>query len=70
MAFLKRQVVEVDRRACHGHMLVGAGQQQQVLDEALHPLLFGQHDLGELRGRHPVGMGQRDLGVLADGGDR
>ena len=51
-------------------MLVGAGQQQQVLDEALHPLLFGQHDLGELGGRHPLRMGKRDLGVLPDGGDR
>ena len=51
-------------------MLVGAGQQQQVLDQALHPLLFGQHHLGELGGGHPVRMGQRDLGVLPDDGDR
>ncbi len=70
MAFLKGEVVEVDRLTCQGYMLVGARQQQQILDEALHPLLFGQHHLAEFGCGHPVGMGERHLGVLANGRDR
>ncbi len=70
MSLLERQVVEVDgcpRRRC---VLVGSREQQQVLDQALHPVLFGEHHVGELLGGHPIRMGQRDLGVVPDGGER
>jgi hypothetical protein len=51
-------------------VVVGAGQQQQVLHQALDAEVLGQHRGGQLGGGGAVGVRQGDLGVLADGGDR
>ena len=50
--------------------LVGAGQEQQVVDQALQPQVSASTVAGQLRGWSSLGVGQRHLGVLADRGDR
>jgi hypothetical protein len=67
---LEHQVVEVDRATPQGQgLLVGPGEQQQVLGQALEPQALGEHGGGQLGGGGPAGVGQGDLGVLADAGD-
>ena len=64
---VEHEVVEVERARLQVEgVLVGAGQQQQVLDQPLDPEVLGQHRLRQLGGRRALGVGQGDLGVLAD----
>ena len=67
---LEDQVIEVDRDALRRGVLVGASQQQHVLDETLHPQFLGQHHVGKLLGGGPLRMRQGNLGMLTDGGER
>ena len=59
-------VVEVDRPVPTSRRpLVDAGQQQQVVDEALLAQALGPDHLGQVRDLGPVGVLEGHLGVLA-----
>ena len=63
--FGEHEIVEVDGAGRQAqHVLVGPGQEQQIVDEMLDPQIIGEHVLGELARRHAPGMCERDLGVL------
>ena len=52
---VEHQVVEVDRASAEPEgVLVGPGEQQQVLGQALEPEVLGQHRPGQLGGAGPV----------------
>jgi hypothetical protein len=48
-------------------VLVEPREQQQPVDEVLHPLPFVEDDLAELVQGGGVGVGRAELGVLAHG---
>ena len=60
------EIVEVDGSGRQAqHVLVGAGQEQQIVDEMLHAEVLGEHVLGELASTtRRSRMRERDLGVL------
>ena len=59
-------VVEVDRPVPTSRRpFVDAGQQQQVVDEALLAQALGPDHLGQVRDLGPVGVLEGHLGVLA-----
>ena len=67
---LEHEIVEIDGPPLERQgLLVGAGEQEQILDETLHAQVFGEHALGELGRRRAVRVRERDLGLLADGRD-
>ena len=68
MRGFEHEIVEIDRAPLEPeNLLVGAGEEEQVLDEALHAKVFGEYVCGEVGGRDAFGMRERDLGLLADG---
>ena len=55
--FGEHEIVEVDGAGRQAqHVLVGPGQEQQIVDEMLDPQVIGEHVLGELARRHAPGM--------------
>jgi hypothetical protein len=64
-------VVEVNRPAVQLEgVLVGTGQQQEVLDQVLEPQPLGPHALGQGHRAGPLRVRQGHLGVLAQAGHR
>jgi hypothetical protein len=51
-------------------VLIGPGEEEQVLDQPLHPEVLGEHRLGQLADGGTVRVSQRDLCVLSNGGNR
>ena len=67
----EHEIVEIDRAPLEPEdLFVGAGEEEQVLDEALHTEVLGEHVLGEVGRRDAFGVRERDLGLLADRCDR
>jgi hypothetical protein len=65
------QVVEIDLAPPLSQgALVGPGQQEHLVDQALHPDRLLEHDLGELSVGHGLRVGPGYLGGLAEAGER
>ena len=67
----QHDVVEVDRLAGRpAGELLGPGQQQEVVDQALHPQALGQQPLVDRPDVRAVGIGDLQLEPVADGRER
>ena len=63
---LEHEVVEIDLYPAVVHALVEPGEEQQIVDQLLHPEVLAMHDSREIVDVGVLRTGERDLRVLSD----